>query len=158
MEQEKLNIDKDELFESIKSELAKHTKTKSILYCLFCLILGSKLLYEAFHHAAIIYQLIITVFFFLLVLIGVAWINWYHKIDKTDNPQEFLTIYNKKKLIEIISTVLYLLALVGIMISIWSEHSFDLPLLITMLALVIIIPTKKQKDKIEQLRELVQKS
>ena len=155
MEQEILNIGKDELFESIRSDFAKQAKLKSILFCPFCLILGGKLLYDTFHHAAIVYQLTISVFFFLLVLIGAAWINWYHKIAKTDNAQEFLTVYDKKKIIEIVSIVVGLLALVGIVISITSELSFDPPLIITLISIAVLIPTVKKKE-INRLRELVQ--
>ena len=155
MEQEILNIGKDELFESIKSDFAKQAKPKSILFCFFCLIIGSKLLYETFHHAAIVYQLTISVFFFLLVLIGAAWINWYHKIAKTDNAQEFLTVYDKKKIIEIVSIVFGLLALVGIVISIKSELSFELPLVITLISLAVLTHAVKKKE-INRLRELVQ--
>ena len=156
MEPQELTNEKNELFESLKSKFAKLAKPKSILYCLFGLILGIKLLYETFHHAAIVDQLMIAVLFFIYVLIGVVWINWYHKIAKTDNAQEFLTIYNKKKIIEIISTIFGLLVLVGILISVIMVFPFELPLLITLMAIAVLMPPV-QKNEIERLRELVQK-
>ena len=156
MEPQELNVEKNELFEDIRGRFARAAKPKSILYGLFGLLLGIKLLYETFHHAPIVDQLIITALFFLYVLIGAVWINWYHKIAKTNNAQELLTIYNRKKIIEIITTVFSLLALVGISISVIKDLPFDLPLLITLMAIGVLMPPVKKKE-IEQLRELVQK-
>lgn len=155
MEQQKLINDKNELFESLKSEFANAAKTKSLLYCLFGLILVIKLLYETFHQAATIDQLIISVSLLLYIVIGALWINWYHKIAKTDNAQEFLTIYNKKKMIEIISIIIALLVLVGILISTIKDLPIEFPLLITLIAIADLVPTMK-KNEIKQLRELVQ--
>ena len=156
MEPQELTNEKNELFESLKSKFAKLAKPKSLLYCLFGLILGIKLLYDTFHHAAIVDQLIIAVLFFFYVLLGVVWINWYHKIAKTDNAQEFLTIYNKKKIIEIITTIFGLLVLVGIIISMIKDFPLDIPLIFTLIAIAVLMPTVK-KNEVEKLRELVQK-
>ena len=156
MEPQELTNEKNELFESLKSKFAKLVKPKSILYCLFGLILVIKLLYETFHHAAIVDQLITAVLFFIYVLIGAAWINWYHKIAKTGNAQEFLTIYNKKKIIEIISTIFGLLALVGILIPVIKDYPVDFPFLITLIGISALMPPV-QKNEVEKLRELVQK-
>lgn len=155
MEPQELTNEKNELFESLKSKFAKLVKPKSILYCLFCLILLIKLLYDTFHHAAIVDQLIIAGLFFIYVLIGAVWINWYHKIAKTDNAQEFLTFYNKKKIIEIISTIFGFLFLVSILITVTKDYLFDLPFLITLIGISALMPPVL-KNEIERLRELVQ--
>ncbi len=157
MEPQELTNEKNELFESLKRKFAKLAKPKSLLFCLFGLILGIKLLYDTFHHAAIVDQLIISVLFFIYVLIGAVWINWYHKIAKTGNAQEFLTIYNKKKIIEIISIIFGSLVLVGILIPVIKDFPFDLPFLITLIAIAVLMPPV-QKNEIERLRELVRQS
>ena len=156
MEPQELINERNELFESIKRWFSKEVKPRSILFCFFCLILGCMLLYETFHHAVIIDQLIFSIMYVLCVIIGIICITWYNKISKADNALDLLAIYEKNKKIETCITVYSLLVVILAIVSIIRTLSLGSLLGIMLISPAIFIPTKKQKDEIEQLRKLVQ--
>ena len=156
MEPQELTNEKNELFESLKSRFAKGVKPRSILYCLFCLILGCVLLYKTFHHAAIVDQLLYSVMYVLFVIIGCVYITWYNKIAKVDNALDLLAIYDKNKKIE--SCVMIYWVLVMGIVSITTNLSIGVPIILMQIAPVIFMPTNKRRNEIERLRELVLQS
>ena len=155
METKELTNEKNELFESLKRWFAKEVKPRSIIFCFFCLIMGCMLLYETFHGAAIIDQLIFSVMYFLCVIIGSICITWYNKIAKADNALDLLAIYDKNKKIETCVTVYCLLVVILAIVSIIRTLSIGSLLGIMLLSPAIFVPTKKQKDEIEKLRKLI---
>lgn len=166
MEHEKLNIGKDELFESIKNEFAKQTKLRTIVFCIFCLLLGiyfCTLIIGAIQNAGIKEQVFFAVMFPLCIILGVIYKNRNSKMANADSAQELLAVYDKHKKIDkwmVAYDVVLLLAIIITVIfnGINTSNGISFMLVFMLVIPTIFVLSLKQTSKIEQLRELVKET
>lgn len=157
MGQQVSNNEINSLFESLKERLSKYSTLKTILFWFFILLSGVMIILEVMHHTSITAQSILSVLFFVCAIIGVLNMNWYNKIANADNAQSLLTAYDKYKKGDTWLTIIFVIALVFILISIFKFHSNYMIVILTTLPIIFRI-RKKDNTEIEQLRNLMNKS
>jgi hypothetical protein len=160
MEPNLLNIDRDNLFTSIKRDIAAETKFNKMFFILLGLFLVGFLCYYAiFSHAGTSDILHLVGLFVAIAAFSSYSILWCNKYSRARNAQELLALYDKWERNEKWS---FLLIIVFVLI-LWFilEHVVGYFSILGLLALLIIVcynfkPILSKKSDIEQLRELVQ--
>ena len=146
MEHQVSNNEINSLFESLKERLSKYSTLKTILFWFFILLSGVMIILEVMHHTSITAQSILSVLFFICAIIANA-----------DDAQSLLTAYDKYKKGDTWLTIIFVIALVFILISIFKFHSNYMIVILTILPIIFRI-RKKDNTEIEQLRNLMNKS
>lgn len=161
MEQEKLNIGKDELFESIKSAFAKQAKLGTIGFCIFCLLLGLyfvTIIIGAIQDVGIKELVFFVVMLPLCIILGIIYKNRNSKMANADSIQDLLAVYDKHKKIDKWLIAYSVVLLIAIFITVRDTSVSSFFFVIMLLVPTIFVPSIEQSNKIKRLRELVQQS
>ena len=161
MEQEELINEKNRLFERLKSEQIQTPAKKWIGGLLFFGLATIFLLVVLFTEGPTINLLGSIVLYFACIVAAVHNIIKQKKISKTDNPQDFLTVYDQSmKVDKWVKIVLVILLVIYAVFEFLQGHTF---LVICALGICVAfylfrIASKQRKADIERLRELVRQS
>ncbi len=161
MEPQELINERNELFESIKSDFAKQAKLRTIGFCIFCLLLGFFffcLIIGMTHDVSIKEQVFFVVMLPLCIILGVIYKNRNSKMANADSAQDLLAVYDKHKKIDMCLIAYGVAILLAILITIRDSSSISILFVIMLIVATIYVPSLKQTNKINQLRELMQQS
>ena len=165
MEQEELIKERDELFESIKSDLKEWAKIGFVLFIIFIILFGIAILSAVYGTMSPILSAVMCT----CILVLLSYFTYcFNKNIKTNNAQDFLTFYDKQKpMMKWMSIILFSLLLIAILIELISKKDTFGLFMFAGMALVSYFfsyighTRDKQEDfknDIKRLRELVQQT
>lgn len=166
MEQEELiNEKKNLLFEQIKSEYAAMARNNRVFFWIFCVFFGIFLIQEVLLLTGVIEdfgakELLSYFIFYVALFVSVLYsMMATNKMAKADTPEGLLVTYDKIKTIGVWTCVVALALFVtsAILKDGLSKANILTYILLSAIFIALIINCSR-KNKIRQLRELVQKS
>lgn len=156
MEQkEKIN---ESTFECLKGQYANQAKVKTICFILLLLINGIMFFMEWIHRFGMRGQIVFCVVFALCLVLFVLTMIRDSRLAKAGNAQDFLAHYDKTAKWEKWIYVYALFVLIVMVVSVIVNPQMSSVLSLFLVSSVIAMPSKKQKNVVEEMRNLEPKS